>query len=118
MSGKPDMGTSGCRNGEEPPICETLRIYSLKPAREMKNRIFKYSLKIIGVLIALFVIAIALYKIFVFPGEIRKDCAYEALDYVAKKEQATNHYVVQERDADYEFMYKFCLNKNGLKANR
>lgn len=84
----------------------------------MKNKIFKYSLRGVGIVIALFVISIVSYRVFIFPGEVRKDCAFEALDYVAKKDQADNLYAIQERDMDYEFIYKFCLNKNGLKGNK
>jgi hypothetical protein len=79
----------------------------------MKNKILKYSIKGIGILIILFVVSLISYRAFIFPSEVRKDCALEALNYVAEKES----YSVVEADLDYEFMYRFCLNKNGLKDN-
>lgn len=84
----------------------------------MKNKIFKYLLRGIGILIAVFVVSLISYKVFIFSGEVREDCAYEALNYVISKEENNNFYTPQERDMDYEFMYQFCLNKNGLKGNK
>lgn len=79
----------------------------------MKNKLLTYSLRGIGAILLLLVASIILYRIFIFPDEVRKDCAYEALNYASQKWDN-----VIEGNLDYEFMYRFCLNKNGLKDNQ
>lgn len=113
MSRKLDMGPPGSQ--WRGAFCQkahySLINYQFKTAT-VKNKILSYSLKGIGIVLILFIIISISYRFFIYPDNVRKDCAYEALNYVSEKQS----YDVIEADLDYEFMYRFCLNKNGLRS--
>jgi len=82
----------------------------------MKNKIIKYILWILGIVLFLLIGGGIFHRVFIYPSEIRKECAERAKEYVRKKEKSEYVYSITSADLDYKFIYRNCFQENGLQA--
>ena len=55
------------------------------------------------------------YQVAIYPGEVRKECAIRALEFVKSKQKTEKVYGTSEADIDYKFVYQYCFQEKGLK---
>lgn len=56
------------------------------------------------------------YQVAIYPGEVRNECASRALEFVQGKQKSERIYGTSEADADYKFVYRYCFQEKGLRA--
>lgn len=70
---------------------------------------------VVGILFTLLLVAILFFRFVILPDRARTECSKTALDFVINKEKSDSLYHQTEKDNDYQFVYRYCFQKNGLK---
>ena len=70
-------------------------------------------------LLGLFVVGVGAqtyYRVVIYPGEVRQECASRALKFVQGKQKTERVYGTSEADYDYKFAYRYCFQEKGLQS--
>lgn len=70
---------------------------------------------IVGIIFALLLVATLFFRFVILPDRVRTECSKTALDFVIDKGKSDSLYHQTEKGNDYQFVYRYCFQKNGLK---
>lgn len=79
----------------------------------MFKKIGKYFLFGILSISVLVVGARGFYEVYVYPGEVRKECSERALKFVRSENYKVGYDPTTEA---YDFVYKYCFHEKGLEG--